>query len=335
MLATALLVLCSAAVALCGAGRSSDGFLSSLSQADQKLDAEYFSTKARLGITVSSSEENLLVKSSSGKVLVNFEKPLYKVGNDMDQLVVVNGKPFLDHRRTAASSYSITDEDVQELMTLADELEEEKDQGYIRKKVDFLVDNIIKNAMNNDHGFHKQAVHKAITDLINDPHTPVIVAAAITMGKQKRIIGSDYPPVLPFYAIAKLLSNRLNNPQVQERGKNSLSCSPVLAQLFRKSHPKSPLAIAIKQDKAKATCFPYLVCDMDMPCYYDCPPCPYNECLGMCGAGCDCWDWFCGDCCWHKGCCIHDSCCDMHGFFSMPCFNVLTLTCEDFYCPLV
>ena len=78
MLATTPLVLCSATVTLCGAERSNDGFLSSLSQRNQKLDAEYFSTKARLGITVSTSVENLLVKYSGGKALVNFEKPLYK-----------------------------------------------------------------------------------------------------------------------------------------------------------------------------------------------------------------------------------------------------------------
>lgn len=60
----------------------------------------------------------------------------------MDQLVVVNGSPFLDHRRTAASSYSINSEEVEELMTLADELEQE---GYIREKVDFLVKKIIQN----------------------------------------------------------------------------------------------------------------------------------------------------------------------------------------------
>lgn len=126
----------------------------------------------------------------------------------MDQLVVVNGSPFLDHRRTAASSYSINSEEAEELMILDDELEQE---GYIREKVDFLVKKISQNPMNNNHTFHKQAIHKAINDLTNDPHTPVLVTATTTMGKNNRITGSDYPPVLPFYAIAKFLSNRLNN----------------------------------------------------------------------------------------------------------------------------
>jgi hypothetical protein len=37
---------------------------------------------------------------------------------------------------------------------------------------------------------------------------------------------------------------------------------------------------------------------------------PYrNGCYGMCGRGCGCWSWVCGDCCWHKGCANHDKSC--------------------------
>ncbi len=34
-----------------------------------------------------------------------------------------------------------------------------------------------------------------------------------------------------------------------------------------------------------------------------------NECYGMCGRGCSCWTWVCGDCCYHKGCAYHDTQC--------------------------
>jgi hypothetical protein len=26
----------------------------------------------------------------------------------------------------------------------------------------------------------------------------------------------------------------------------------------------------------------------------------------MCGAGCSCWSWVCGDCCYHDFCAVHD-----------------------------
>ena len=34
-----------------------------------------------------------------------------------------------------------------------------------------------------------------------------------------------------------------------------------------------------------------------------------DECFGMCGRGCGCWKWSCGDCCYHKGCAAHDTEC--------------------------
>lgn len=34
-----------------------------------------------------------------------------------------------------------------------------------------------------------------------------------------------------------------------------------------------------------------------------------NDCYGMCGRGCSCWTWVCGDCCYHKGCAYHDTQC--------------------------
>lgn len=34
-----------------------------------------------------------------------------------------------------------------------------------------------------------------------------------------------------------------------------------------------------------------------------------DQCMGMCGPGCGCWKWVCGDCCFHKGCDAHDNDC--------------------------
>jgi hypothetical protein len=34
-----------------------------------------------------------------------------------------------------------------------------------------------------------------------------------------------------------------------------------------------------------------------------------DGCYGMCGPGCSCWSWVCGDCCYHWGCAVHDSWC--------------------------
>ena len=55
--------------------------------------------------------------------------------------------------------------------------------------------------------------------------------------------------------------------------------------------------------------------------------CPTNrcpgpdECFGMCGYGCHCWSWVCGDCCVHEFCLTHDQCCRDHGFFTFACLS--------------
>jgi hypothetical protein len=45
-----------------------------------------------------------------------------------------------------------------------------------------------------------------------------------------------------------------------------------------------------------------------------------NECYGMCGNGCSCWSWVCGDCCYHGGCAKHDSWCRAGKWYY--CYNI-------------
>jgi hypothetical protein len=45
-----------------------------------------------------------------------------------------------------------------------------------------------------------------------------------------------------------------------------------------------------------------------------------NECYGMCGYGCSCWSWVCGDCCYHSGCAKHDSWCRNGQWYY--CYNI-------------
>jgi hypothetical protein len=45
-----------------------------------------------------------------------------------------------------------------------------------------------------------------------------------------------------------------------------------------------------------------------------------NSCYGMCGSGCSCWSWVCGDCCYHGGCAVHDSWCREGKWYY--CYNI-------------
>ncbi len=45
-----------------------------------------------------------------------------------------------------------------------------------------------------------------------------------------------------------------------------------------------------------------------------------DQCYGMCGFGCSCWSWVCGDCCYHGGCAQHDSWCRNGQWYY--CYNI-------------
>ena len=67
--------------------------------------------------------------------------------------------------------------------------------------------------------------------------------------------------------------------------------------------------------------------------------CPYsygsNACHGMCGRGCSCWRFVCGNCCIHRYCESHDYCCHVRGFYSWACLRVaydyFWRSCSDTY----
>ena len=58
-----------------------------------------------------------------------------------------------------------------------------------------------------------------------------------------------------------------------------------------------------------------------------------SNCLGMCGRGCSCWRFVCGDCCFYQGCYDHDLCCKKN-FFSLGCLSpvrlILHFTCGGY-----
>ena len=54
-----------------------------------------------------------------------------------------------------------------------------------------------------------------------------------------------------------------------------------------------------------------------------------NNCRGLCGKGCTCWRWVCGDCCWYRGCYEHDLCCKKRPYSSF-CLVPVGFRCSRF-----
>ena len=295
-LTTALLVLVLSTAAIAQFNtEEGNGLLRGISQTSEQVDVESYDSKTDLGITLSSTTQSLLVASSTGEVLIHYNKPFYKNrnGKELDQLIVLNGQPFLDHRRdNKATSYSITQEEADELTQAAGQQPESIFAN--------VIDRIVQNSANKE-DFHKEALRTAITALINDPRVPLIISTAIHMGEKEKIIGKEYPPAMPFYNLARLI--------------------PTL----RSKEPRA--------EQAVCTTTPVECCRKKFPCFSTCPPCPERKCIGMNSPGCNCFEWVCGNCCFQRGCCIHDYCCRMHGLFTFACLNFLSLTCKNFNCP--
>ena len=94
---TALLVLVLSTAAIAQINTDSNVQLRGISQTSDRVDIETYDNEVGLGITVSSTEQSLLITSSTGEVLVHYKKPFYKErnGEELDQLIVFNGQQFL------------------------------------------------------------------------------------------------------------------------------------------------------------------------------------------------------------------------------------------------
>ena len=127
--------------------------------------------------------------------------------------------------------------------------------------------------------YHKDAVSESISDLLKDSHYPLINEAVHYMGETIGLTGLDYPSLLPLYLMAMKLEEISDNT-------NSMSWQ---------KYPRNLL------------------------CLKTCKPCKRYECLGLCGRKCSCWNWVCGDCCYHYICFNHDLDCINCGEYSFRC----------------
>lgn len=159
----------------------------------------------------------------------------------------------------------------------------------------------------------------AIGELLRAPETSLMKAAVAALAdyENRRITGVSYPAVLPFFAfVTRLLEVE---KQINEQAK------PVTVDNFK--HKLLKRQSNVSDDDYN---------DDDDDDYDDCldycPPCEDDSCLGMCGFGCSCWSFLCGDCCYHVGCYDHRLCC-RENFFSIACMFPIYFKCEEnYYC---
>ena len=125
----------------------------------------------------------------------------------------------------------------------------------------------------------------------------LIIEAALALGNGLGVQGSEYPAVMRFYLLALRLANARDI--IAEESSFTLDSKSL-------------------RNPRQTECKNGAKCASDK-----CPFHKYsNDCFGMCGKGCSCWDFVCGDCCVHQYCLTHDQCCADEGFFSFACLSV-------------
>ena len=137
----------------------------------------------------------------------------------------------------------------------------------------FLQDFMLSAGIEQDN----EKLQKALKNLTwVHPEMDQHLQSVVSILSGKGITGREYPSVLPFYMTTFKLNHFLGN-----------------SSDLKVADSGAPLKL---QRNA-------------LECLNECPPCQDQECLGMCGKGCQCWEFVCGDCCYHLGCFEHDLIC--------------------------
>ena len=151
-------------------------------------------------------------------------------------------------------------------------------------------------------------IQATVDRLAAHPAVGLLESAARALGEDLGIVGKEEPAAMAFYTAAMTLTEAYN--------KNRRA----VASRARKYNPWDTYTSHRVNTQGK-----YPDCDLEA-----CPPCEEDLCFGMCGYSCNCWEFLCGDCCYHEGCKGHDICC-RDSFFSSSCLFPYWFSCEKPY----
>ena len=262
-----------------------------------KLEGEYYGSAGGIHFlsTVNGSDFLLTITTTSGEVIIIARRPQ----ESPMAMMSLNDTDFLVMDNQPGSGfhksldYVIPKNNTEYITSLI-----ERGPNVDMNEVMSMVDSTNVN----------ETLHSAIDHLVMCSESVLIIKAAKALGGLG-INGTDYPAILPFYMFALRLASGRDS---EERDQNTESMPP--------------------RQIRSSTC-------TRNGNQYTCPSgkCPFpkygNRCFGMCGNGCLCWSFVCGDCCVHRGCLEHDQCCADNSFFSSKCLiPSFGFSCSGYRC---
>ena len=266
---------------------STSGLSSDTTVTQEQLQGEYYGTEGgiRFSSTVNATYVVLSITTTSGEHVVYIVHPL---ASNMT-MMGVNDTNFLVMEKDQQDHIDYDDyvipKDAMNLM--------ESVMSGNTKMTNDMLQKLDNKTMNET----RQSV---LYNLAMSYKATLIIEAAQALGDRK-IMGMDYPSVMSFYQLALRLANARENEY--EGDDSELDTREYQHRLKRATHCSNG--------------------DTCVRCPYPLVRGSYrNDCFGLCGYGCSCWSFVCGDCCLHQYCLTHDDCCRRRGFWSWSCLSV-------------
>ena len=142
----------------------------------------------------------------------------------------------------------------------------------------------------------------AITQLLASREAQLLVDTAKALATSTGVTGQDSPAALLLYVLALRVQNLMHQ----------LSETENAATQANEAEIHNNIKETVREEfcsNSNASC-PAGACPLG------------DDCTGLCGSMCECWDWICGNCCLNKMCYDHDMCC-ADGYFSWGCMGIL------------
>ena len=258
----------------------------------------------RVGLLFGANRHSAALKTLNGEVLI---APLRNLRGGACRVVQVASERFVDcWRKKGAGRFRAV---------------KGQDYGHIRKvkNIDHLLE---------DEEESRDAFNEAMGKVLESEEVqllPGLVRRMVRSGYR----GPHHQPSLQILLLAHRLTNLLKEKAMESESQITDENQPFEDNddeiLVQSDNPYSNFETVVAQyseaEMAK--------CKSDKSC----PPCKHLECTGLCGPGCTCWQFLCGDCCVHIGCLGHDICCAKYGPSSWQCIMIVNFQCnKNFPC---
>ena len=259
-----------------------------------RVDGSYVHPNLGYGIVFNATEDGLTLSTLSGARLLSTEKWVGPV-----HLLTLGKREFIQHSDSEGGDESAT--------TVRDYAIPKHHRSYKGTQDHETLTNLVDKLKKLNPKTHSRVMEKSVKKLLSKREINLLLDVAVAMGSQG-ITGQDYPSILPLFMTASRLAPHAS------------SAGSVQSDSFVKPN-----------DVGKSIYLPHEHERLKRDgCLDECPPCKDQECLGLCGPGCTCWEWSCGNCCYNVGCYYHDLCCRSQPS-SLACLMPLGFDCNSKY----